>query len=172
MALMPKDVSAKIDSYNMLGDDPAIGLFNWPGTGGKAIGITCPSLSGAAGQLIRAPHDPHQLLCLGEFVRLNGLDGFELDQRPPADELGGAPSQFPGTGFSRQEFYKQIIADPKAPADDRAYALYRAVNCYGPSGINGCGGADVPIGQRKEWFKTLKSTYASTPWAADLKYFW
>jgi hypothetical protein len=169
VALMPEDAVAGSDSYVQLGD---VGLFAWSGTTGKPGAFACPSLGAVAGRLARAPGDPHTRLCLGEFVRLNGLDGFEIEQKSGPGALGGAPSKFPGAGLSRLEIYKQVMADPKAAADERAYALYRAVNCYGPSGYNGCGGVDVPLAQRKAWFKTLKTTYAASPWAADLKYFW
>jgi hypothetical protein len=78
----------------------------------------------------------------------------------------------PGKPFSRGEIYKKLIADPSTPDRDRAYALYRAVNCYGPSGHNACGGKDVELSQRKAWFKMLKSQYGATSWAQSLQYYW
>ena len=65
-----------------------------------------------------------------------------------------------------------IIADPAAAPADKAYALYRAVNCYGPSGNNSCGGVEVPPAQRKAWFLRLKKDYPTTSWARDQRYFW
>ena len=65
-----------------------------------------------------------------------------------------------------------MIADGAAPAADRAYALYRAVNCYGPSGINQCGGAEAMPAQRKAWFTQLKHDHPTSPWAQALHYWW
>ena len=55
---------------------------------------------------------------------------------------------------------------------DRAYALFRAINCYAPSGYNSCDGQDISKDQRKQWFQTLKRSYADTQWAQRLKYYW
>jgi hypothetical protein len=151
--------------------DPA--TFAWNGGGSDAeAGYRCPSVREVAQILSQRAADPHGRLCLGEFVRENSLDGSELNQAPKPDQLGGAPTQFPGAPVARLEIYKAVIADPKAPVADRTYALYRAVQCYAPSGNNHCDGEDVPQAQRKKWFQTLKSTYASSPWAAALKYYW
>ncbi len=151
---------------------PDLTDFTWSGGGPNAEeGYLCPPLRDVARMLGRAAHDPHALMCLGEFLRERG-PGNELDVQPPADQLGGAPSQFPGVGATRLEIYKQVIADPKAPASERAYALYRAVKCYESNGVNHCDGVDVPQSQRKQWFKALKSTYASSGWASALKYYW
>jgi hypothetical protein len=65
-----------------------------------------------------------------------------------------------------------LIADPATPAKDKAYALFRAVNCYRPTGSNECGGRDVDVAQRKAWFNTLKSHYGATSWARSLEYYW
>jgi hypothetical protein len=152
-----------------------VGMFNWKGTD---TGFVCPSIRNTANTLSVTPRDQQALLCLGEFGRLNGLDPDYyaiptfLDQQPPDDELGGAVSLFPGKPFSRGEIYKSLIANPKVSAPNKAYALYRAVNCYGPSGYNGCGGADVPQSTRKAWFSRLKREFASSPWAQKLEYYW
>ncbi|MNE82820.1 hypothetical protein D3C80_1795800 [compost metagenome] len=79
---------------------------------------------------------------------------------------------FEGPLYSRLDGYLKVIGDANAADDDRAYALYRAINCYAPSGYNGCGSQDIPPSQRKQWFRTLKSKYATTPWAKSLKYYW
>jgi hypothetical protein len=50
--------------------------------------------------------------------------------------------------------------------------LYRAVQCYAPSGNNHCGGKDVPKAQRKAWYQTLKTTFSGSVWAQRLKYYW
>jgi hypothetical protein len=150
--------------------DPDFAPFRWDGQTGE--GYDCPSLRNVAQALSRDPADPASLTCLGEFVRVSDFDGDALDTRPPADELGGAPSQFPGGPYSRLESYKALLANAKTPASVRAYVLYRAVQCYGPSGYDHCGGKDVPIAQRKAWFEALKTGYASSVWAQKLKYYW
>ena len=105
-------------------------------------------------------------------MRVNGFDDFALDSQPAKDELGGTVSLFPGPAFSRLELYKAIIADAAAPAPDKAYALYRAVNCYAPSGNNTCGGVEVPTAQRKAWFLRLNKDYPTSHWAQDQRYYW
>jgi hypothetical protein len=161
--------------------DPAytnIGVFKWAGT---KDGYACPSLRTLATALAAAPKDAPSLLCLGEFVRLNDLDpsaGWSfsipamLDYQPAKDELGGAPSLFKGEPFSRQSAYQSVLANPAADANSKAYALYRAVNCYAPAGYNSCGGTDVDKNQRKAWFNQLKKSYPTSPWATQLKYYW
>ncbi|MFL9002797.1 hypothetical protein ACJ8NA_29715, partial [Pseudomonas azerbaijanorientalis] len=37
---------------------------------------------------------------------------------------------------------------------------------------NTCGQQDIPQAERKQWFRTLKSTYADSSWAKELKYYW
>jgi TolA-binding protein len=166
--LVPKvDAPTKSDDPR----DPWIdqALFDWPGA---KDGYVCGNLHELAAVLAVNPQQSHGLLCLGEFVRLKELDGNPLDAPPSAVELGGAPSQFTGTVFSRLNAYEIIIADAKAPADDRAYALYRAIKCYAPSGIDECGGHDVPKSERAHWFRMLKTAYARSDWADILKYYW
>ena len=172
-ALLTQVPPAKPKDENDGGGAYDLDLFSWSGGGSNAeAGFTCPSLRGVARVLVQRPADPHARLCLGEFVREHDLDGFTLNKQQPAGQLGSAASQFPGADPARLEIYKAVIADPKAPVGDKTYALYRAVNCYGPSGYNHCDGVDVPQSQRKQWFKTLKSDYPSSPWASALKYFW
>ena len=154
-----------------------IAIFKWAGA---REGFACPSLATLATALAGAPKDAPSLLCLAEFARNHGFDTGaswpdlpqSLDILPPKDELGGTPSMFPGKPFSRLEIYKGVIADPVAPATSKAYALYRAVWCYGPSKINSCGGVEVPLSQRKAWFNQLKKSYPASPWAVKLKYYW
>lgn len=154
-----------------------IAIFRWPGT---REGFACPSLATLATALAGAPKDSPSLLCLAEFARLNGMDdgaGWpdipqSLDIAPPKDQLGGSKSLFPGKPFSRLEIYKGVIANPAADANSKAYALYRAVYCYGPSGYNSCGGTEVPQSQRRAWFNQLKKSYPTSPWATKLKYYW
>jgi hypothetical protein len=167
--LMPPSAAAEFDRYYKLGDVPAFDDFRWTGT--KA-GYLCPTLGDIAAALAKSPQASRPGLCLAEFVRINGYDHFELDTQPPTDELGGTTSLFPGKAYSRQTVYQRIIADASAPAEDKAYALFRAVNCYAPSGYNDCGAEGVPLAARKAWFNQLKSNYAETAWAKKLEYYW
>lgn len=147
-----------------------VGLFR---KGTWSDGYTCPALSATAAALARDPRDVKGRLCLGDFYRLNGFDDFgggaEAIKR---GELGGTPTLFPGKPTPRSVFYADVIADPKAGADDKAYALYRAVNCYAPSGNNQCGGTDVAQNQRRAWYQRLKGEFAKSPWAQKLRYYW
>jgi TolA-binding protein len=148
---------------------PNLAVFAWSSPRGE---YPCPSLREVAERLARIPRAVQASLCVGEFTRLEGFDHSDMDNPPPTEELGGAPSRFPGGLFSRMTIYQAVIADAAAPAEARAYALYRAIYCYAPSGNSDCGGADVPVAQRKAWFHMLKSQYPSSPWAADLKVYW
>ncbi|MDR2856672.1 MAG: hypothetical protein LBV50_02355 [Novosphingobium sp.] len=144
-----------------------LGLFR---AGTWSDGYACPALAATVAVLARDPRDAKARLCLGDFYRLNGFDGDP--ERPKRDELGGTPTLFPGTATPRGAIYADIIADAKAPAADRAYALYRAVNCYAPSGFSTCGGAEAAQSQRRTWFQQLKRDYPSSPWAQKLRYYW
>jgi hypothetical protein len=167
--MLPPSTNTEPNRYNKLGDVPAFDDFRWAGT---TTGYLCPKLSDIAAALAKSPQASRPALCLAEFARLNGYDHFELDAQPPTDELGGQKSLFPGNAFSRQAIYKRVIASPNATAEDKAYALFRAVNCYAPSGANDCGGEDAPMATRKAWFNQLKSNYAASSWAKQLEYYW
>jgi TolA-binding protein len=151
-----------------------IALFRWAGSKDYA----CPALKTVATTLSAKPKDPQGLLCLGEFIRTSGLDPdyygvtHYLDELPDADELGGTPSLFPGKRFSRLDGYKTVMADRTALPDQRAYALYRAINCYAPAGYNGCDATEAPQSQRKAWFEQLKGQYPTSVWAKKLRYYW
>ncbi len=147
------------------------GIFAWPGVK-KAQAYACPGVRDVAKALAVDPAAAGALLCLGEFVRINGLDNHDLDTPPATGQLGSRATEFPGAVFSRGEAYKKIIANPKATKNERAYALYRAVNCYAPGGYNSCGGTEVSQSQRKKWFQTLKTQYKDTDWAVRLEYYW
>lgn len=168
LALLPKTTpeqpAANVDSLRNLA------LFRW--SGGDTSGYQCPSLAETAQALQANAQAPKGLNCLGEFILRNGLDGFALDRQPDEQVLGGSEPLFPGPIYSRLDGYLHVVADAKASSDDKAYALYRAINCYAPSGYNGCGPQDIPQSQRKQWFQTLKNRYAQTTWAQSLKYYW
>lgn len=151
-----------------------IALFRWAGQSDFA----CPSLKAVATTLSTKPKDAQALLCLGEFIRNKGLDPYYygvtqyLDELPDADELGGTPSLFPGKRFSRLDAYKTVMADTTAAPSNRAYALYRAVNCYAPAGYNSCDSTEYTKAQRKAWFDQLKGQYPTSVWAKKLRYYW
>ncbi|AKM44407.1 hypothetical protein NL30_31130 [Burkholderia contaminans] len=149
-------------------------------------GYTCPSANDIATVLQQNPADAKGLNCLADFVRLHPpAPGLESDpvplwirnasttaatRIPPT--LGAGPSQFAGKPFERMSSYVTVMADAQANPNDRAYAYYRAIKCYAPGGSNECGGKDVPKNVRKRWFDTLKASYAGTPWAQKLRYYW
>ncbi|HOB13132.1 MAG TPA: hypothetical protein PKN09_02715 [Novosphingobium sp.] len=137
-------------------------------------GYPCAPLAVTVAALAKNPQDVAGRLCLGDFFRMHGLDYLhgEYDVAPKKDELGGYAVGFSGKRNFRSEFYTSIIANPAAGANDKAYALYRAVMCYAPSGINDCGGAEVPKSQRKAWFDRLKRDYPQSQWAKKLRYYW
>jgi len=153
------------------GAPTAVGLF---GKGRTAqAGFACPGIDATARMLAGDPRNIRARLCLGDFWRMNGFDGFTaLDTAPPKAQLGGAANEYPGTPLRRGVIYASVIADPLSSAEERAYALFRAVNCYAPSGFNACGGEDVPVAQRKAWFDRLRREFPKSPWTQKLKYYW
>lgn len=153
------------------GTGQTLQLFRWKGDKAES-NYACPSIGETAALLQANDKDPKGLNCLGEFILRNGLDSMPLDQRPGSGQLGSSEPGFKGDVFSRLNGYQTVIADIKAGRDDKAYALFRAINCYGPSGYNSCGGKDVAQSVRKAWFKQLKSTYGSTSWGKSLQYYW
>ena len=138
---------------------------------GKGAGYQCPPLREVAATLQRNGNDARSLNCVGELVRLHGVH-YGQDAAPPATDLGGAGSLFPVTNYSRLDGYMKVIANRQAERDARAYALYRAVRCYAPSGNNDCGRQDIPKSTRKQWFDTLHKEYPDSVWAKSLKYYW
>lgn len=145
--------------------------------------FACPAIAQTAATLARAPQNNRARLCLGDFYRLNGFDGFDLFSAGKAPlSLGHGPDGFSGRSRTRADIYAAIIADKGAAAEDRAYALYRAVMCYAPSGANGCApaysdykqyeAAQAPKSDRKAWFTELKQRYPDSPWAKALRYYW
>ncbi len=170
-AQIPADADSSAGLWNLTGQDAIpLGLFT---NGRFSDGYACPALKATAARLARNPKDGKGLLCLGDFYRLNGFDGFdEFAVSPAPGSLGGNASLFPGSEIPRGSFYPAVIADPAAERGDKAYALYRAVRCYAPSGYNGCGGEEVAEAQRKAWFTALKRQYADTRWAKELQYYW
>ncbi|MDH0745514.1 outer membrane assembly lipoprotein YfiO [Pseudomonas sp. GD03842] len=167
----PADTRLGTSLGYVYGEGQTLQLFRWKGDKAES-GYSCPSVAETAALLQANAQDPKGLNCLGEFILRNGLDGIPLDDRPSASLLGSSQPGFEGPLFSRLDGYRTVIADSNAPRDEKAYALFRAINCYAPSGYNSCGGKDVEPSVRKGWFRQLKSTYAATPWGQSLQYYW
>lgn len=146
-----------------------LGLFTHAKNNGE---YGCPALRENEAQMAKEADNPKALLCLADFFLANGMTISNADMKPQPEDLGGTQSLFPGGPYVRMSAYQSVLANPRAGADDKAYALYRAVNCYAPSGNNDCGGKEVPVAQRKAWFLRLKHDYPSSRWAQELKYYW
>ncbi|MBI6910993.1 outer membrane assembly lipoprotein YfiO [Pseudomonas palleroniana] len=146
-------------------------MFQWNGDKAES-GYACPSIAQTAATLQNDAKNPQGLNCFGEFILRNGLDGMPLEQVRAAGSLGSTASDFKGETFSRLDGYKLVIANAKAPKNDKAYALFRAINCYAPSGYNSCGGNEVEPAVRKAWFRQLKTSFADTEWGKSLQYYW
>lgn len=152
------------------GEQPSARIFSKGPFGDGAF--ACASIAVSARALAANPQDNPALLCLGEFFRLHAIgDSGYPDFGPGKDELGGFAKGFAGKRLARADFYAKVIASPSARSDDKAYALYRAVMCYAPSGFSECG-AEVPKAQRKAWFDQLKRDYPASAWAKKLRYYW
>lgn len=170
LALVPAGAKNEMNYWDFLdAEELPLGVFTRTD---KLGALGCPPLRETAALLAKSPQSARGKLCVADFMRDNGLDQFVLDEKPDAADLGGTQSLFPGPLYSRLEVYKSIIADGSAPAEDMAYALYRAINCYGPSGNNSCGGVEVEPAQRAAWFRRLKKDYPRSPWALKQKIYW
>jgi hypothetical protein len=170
VALVPDDAATDGNAALPEWDQsaPPLGVF----TKATAGDDDCPPLKQTATRLARNAHDSKAQLCLGDFFLANGFDGETLDTQPEGDVLGSTPSLFKGPVYSRLDVYRALIASAKTPAGDKAYALYRAVMCYAPSGGNSCGGREAEPPQRKAWFLQLKKNYPGSHWAKQLRYYW
>lgn len=149
----------------------SLALFKWNGEKAES-GYRCPSIAETTAALDKNPGDSQGLICMGEFMLRNHLDDSPLNEKLTDGVLGSGPSGFPGEPFSRHTAYVTVINDPEATHTDVAYALYRGINCYGPNGINSCGGEDVEPKVRKFWFQDLKKEFADTRWAKSQQYYW
>jgi hypothetical protein len=150
-------------------EPPPLSVF----AAGAGVGEAgCRDLRSAVSELAATPNAVGPRLCVAEFFRLNGFDDFPFDEPAGESGLGSGRSQFPGERYHRLEVYKSVIADPAATPDQRAFALNRAIRCYGPGGYNSCGGVDVGVEQRRAWFQRLKRQYPNSRWAQTLRYYW
>jgi hypothetical protein len=150
-------------------EPPPLGVFTQTGNLGD---YGCGALKETAALLAKTPKSPKGQLCLADFMRANGFDQNQLDVPPGENELGSAPSRFKGGPYARFTVYRALIDNPKTPAEDKAYALYRAVRCYAPAQSNSCGGGDVEQPQRKAWYVQLKKQYPNSRWAKELQSYW
>jgi hypothetical protein len=146
-----------------------VGLFR---SGRWGDEYSCAPLARSVTALSRNPRDARALLCLGDFYRINGFDSARWVTAPKADELGGTEPLFAGQARPRSALYDAVIADPAAGANEKAYALYRAIQCYAPSGTSDCSGTEVAKSQRQAWFQRLKRDYPGSEWAKKLRYYW
>jgi hypothetical protein len=181
LTLVPADANVDGGLWDFARQEAVpVGLFR---KGRWSDGFACPALAETAATLARAPKDHQARLCLGDFYRLNGFDSFGLFNADGNEmSLGNGPDGFAGKALARGAIYDAVIADKTAAPDLRAYALYRAVMCYAPSGYNGCSGpawtaaemdaAQVPTATRKAWFTELKQRYPNSRWAKSLRYYW
>jgi len=142
-------------------------------TGGSTDLRACPDIVSTATSLAADPAAIRPRLCLAEFIRRKGFDGWS-DQYDAKLERTVTRSRngFPGKPIDRMTIYQDVIASPSVSADDKAFALNRAVRCYQPAGSNSCGGRDVEKPIRKAWYDRLRSQFAGTTWAKELKYYW
>ncbi len=170
-ALLPRDASTEgYPAWLLDGETVPTGLF---ASGKWQEAYACPAIARTAQALAARPGDSHALLCLGDFWRINGFDRMsDLDAFSEPDRLGGGKSLFGGRPLTRASLYATVLADPRAGREERAYALYRSVMCYAPSGSNDCGGEDVAVETRKGWFQQLKQRYSGSVWAEKLRYYW
>ncbi|WP_311267838.1 hypothetical protein [Sphingobium sp. WCS2017Hpa-17] len=181
LALVPANADSETGLWGFSQQDKIpVGLFI---KGKWSDGFACPAIAQTAATLAHTPRNDRAQLCLGDFYRLNGFDGFDLFGGGTAPlSLGHGPDGFSGRSRTRGDIYAAIIADKGAAAEDRAYALYRAVMCYAPSGANGCApaysdykqyeAAQSPKSDRKAWFTELKQRYPDSQWAKALRYYW
>lgn len=145
---------------------PPFANFIWKGTKISNT-IQCPDLFTLTKQLQTNPKDLTLKVCLGEYSRSS--QAYDLvDLSYPHDN---SLLSFKGTYFARGNTYKEIIKQ-NHKSELTAYALFRAIQCYAPSGINECQDSDVAKPVRKQWYDQIKRDYPDTSWAKSLKYYW
>ncbi|MBN3194998.1 hypothetical protein [Pectobacterium versatile] len=167
-----KDIAPLVSSENQSWNQEDLTAFDWDGSDTEED-YQCPALGSVVETLNQRPNDARSINCLGEFfLRTNNSVGFDWGEGSMLSGLTNAPTQFVGTEYNRLDGYMRVIADPKAPPEDKTYALYRAVNCYAPSGYNDCGPQDISKATRKAWFTQLKTKYKGSVWADKLDYYW
>lgn len=167
-----KDITPLVSSENQSWNQEDLTAFDWDGSDTEE-GYQCPALGDVVTTLNQRPNDARAINCLGEFfLRTNNSVGFDWGESSMLSGLTNAPTQFVGAEYNRLDGYMKVIADPKAPPEDKTYALYRAVYCYAPSGYNDCGPQEISKTTRKAWFTQLKTKYKGSEWAEKLDYYW
>ena len=167
-AFMPKN-AMQYQGYNsdneQLKNKPDFSNFIWNGAH-ITPQLKCSNLETLVNQLAQTPKDSLLNVCLGEYFRSE--QGYSLQQLSYNEKQ---TSNFSGKIFARGQIYQDLIKS-SSKSDLQAYALYRAIQCYAPSGINDCGGNDANKSVRKQWFDKIKTDYPNTSWAKSLKYYW
>lgn len=167
-AFMPKN-AMQYKGYNsdneQLKNKPDFSNFIWNGAN-ITPQLKCSNLETLVNQLAQTPKDLLLNVCLGEYFRSE--QGYSLQQLAYAEQQ---KSSFSGKIFSRGQVYKDILKS-SSKDDLHAYALYRSIQCYAPSGINDCGGNEVNKSVRKQWYDQIKRDYLNSTWAKSLKYYW
>jgi hypothetical protein len=167
-AFMPQN-AMQYQGYNsdneQLKNKPDFSNFIWNGAN-ITPQLKCSNLETLVNQLAQTPKDPLLNVCLGEYFRSE--QGYSLQQLAYAEQQ---KSSFSGKIFSRGQVYKDILKS-SSKDDLHAYALYRSIQCYAPSGINDCGDAEVSKPVRKQWYDQIKRDYPNSTWAKSLKYYW
>ncbi|MEB3752919.1 hypothetical protein [Acinetobacter sp. MD2(2019)] len=128
--------------------------------------LKCPNLPTLTQQLEKSPKDPLLNVCMGEYNRAHHF-GWQYDD----SESTTLNDHFEGPVFARGNVYKSLIRSNQK-SELQAYALYRAIMCYSPSGMNDCGDSEVAKPVRKQWYDQIKRDYPNTSWAKSLKYYW
>ena len=167
-AFMPKN-AMQYKGYNsdneQLKNKPDFSNFIWNGAN-ITPQLRCSNLETLVNQLAQTPKDSLLNVCLGEYFRSE--QGYSLQQLSYNEKQ---TSNFSGKIFARGQIYQDLIKSSNK-SDLQAYALYRAIQCYAPSGINDCGANEVNKTVRKQWFDQIKTDYPNTSWAKSLKYYW
>lgn len=167
-AFMPKN-AMQYKGYNsdneQLKNKPDFSNFIWNGAN-ITPQLKCSNLETLVNQLVQTPKDSLLNVCLGEYFRSE--QGYSLQQLSYNEKQ---TSNFSGKIFARGQIYQDLIKS-SSKSDLQAYVLYRAIQCYAPSGINDCGGNEVNKTVRKQWFDQIKTDYPNTSWAKSLKYYW
>ncbi|MGA8882898.1 MAG: hypothetical protein WB445_04660 [Acinetobacter sp.] len=167
-ALLPKNAAQYVynnETFEHYKNQPPLGNFIWKGAKVSSA-IQCSDLYSLTQKLEQSPKDLKLRLCLGEYIRseqgysVNSLTYTEKDR-----------SSFQGPVFTRGQVYKDIIKASSDP-EMKAYALYRSIMCYSPSGMNDCQDNEVATSTRKQWYDQIKRDYPTTSWAKSLKYYW
>ncbi|WP_171406407.1 hypothetical protein [Acinetobacter cumulans] len=166
--LLPKNAAQYVfndTDYMSYKKQPPLGNFVWKGSTINQK-LSCPDLYSLTQKLQVAPKDLSLKLCLGEYIRSD--KAYRLSSITDDEKQR---STLQGPIFARGQVYKDIIKST-SNADLKAYALYRAIMCYSPGGLNDCQDADVAKSIRKQWFDQIKRDYPETSWAKSLKYYW